>query len=248
VTTTNQGLDERLPARFSRVDEVATRLRARILGDALAPGSRLGTKDELARRYGVSLGTLNGAVRVLAAQKIAESRPGVGGGVFVSDARPHLQLASVLLSLREHSDPELVASAYVARLQLDVLLARLAAQHRTDEDIESLRQALASMRQRDGDMPSTWGLHDRIAEAAHAPVLLAMYRTLVEVVEGNVAHVSEPTAQARSAGMVEAHLQRHRDLAESIIAADRERATLLAEEHGQRLRQTTGLRGAESHP
>jgi GntR family transcriptional regulator, transcriptional repressor for pyruvate dehydrogenase complex len=243
VTTTGHDRDEGLPALYSRVDEVAKRIRARVLGDRLAPGSRLGTKDELARRYGVSLGTLNGAVRVLAAQKIAESRPGVGGGVFVSNARPHLQLASVLLSLREHSDLELVANAYVARLQLDVLVARLAAQHRTDDDIQSLRQALATMLQRDGDMPSTWEVHDRIAEAAHAPVLLAMYRTLVDVVESDVTHVSEPTVQARSAGAVRAHVQRHNELAESIIVGDRERATLLAEEHGRRLYETAGLSG-----
>lgn len=230
------GDEERLPAHFSRVEEVAERLRGRILEDGLAAGSRLGTKEELARRYGVSLGTLNGALRVLASQRIAESRPGVGGGVFVAKARPHLQLASVLLALREDSDLTLLTNVYAARTQLDVLLARLAAESRTEEDVRALRAALTAMAEHPGELRWTWEFHDCIARSAHSPILLVIYRRLTGMLEAEIADISGPGADRQDAATALAHLNRHRALAEAIIAGAKERATALAEKHGRRLR------------
>lgn len=228
--------DDRLPAQVSRVEEVADRLRRRILEEGLPAGARLGTKDDLARHYGVSLGTLNSALRILAVQKIAESRPGVGGGVFVAPSRPHLQLASVLLALREDSDLTLLTNVYTARTQLDVLLARLAAENRTDDDVHVLRAALEAMAIHPGELRWTWDLHDCIAQAAHSPILLAVYRRLAGMVQREVAEITGPGANPQDVATASAHLKRHCELVESIIDGEKERTTALAEEHARRLR------------
>src|SRR5439155_21871598 len=90
--------------QITMVEILAGRLRAAIVDGNLPPGSRLGTKVELARRYGVSTGTVHAAVRLLEAQGLAEGRPGVGGGLFVTHPRPYLGLTSILLTLHENSD------------------------------------------------------------------------------------------------------------------------------------------------
>jgi len=74
--------------QITLVEMLAGRLRAMIVDRSLPAGSRLGTKTELARQYGVSTGTVHAAVRLLEAQGLALGRPGVGGGVFVS-SRSH---------------------------------------------------------------------------------------------------------------------------------------------------------------
>ncbi|HEY0581614.1 MAG TPA: FCD domain-containing protein [Chloroflexota bacterium] len=231
-----EAVDEALPrAPGSLVDELAARVRARIVEQNLAAGDRLGTKSELARRYGVSAGTVNAALRLLGAQGIAESRPGVGGGVFVSRARGQLRLASILLELRKGTDEVQVSSVFQARLHLELLLARLAAQVRTDDDVQTLRDGLALLwAARENPSIYTrrdWDLHDRIAQAARDPVLLAIYRTLMDTLTAEVVDIA-PTRTPET----ETSLRLHERLVQAIVDQDPDAATSVAEEHAIRLR------------
>jgi DNA-binding FadR family transcriptional regulator len=228
----------------SLVEELASRIRARVLETSIPPGTRLGTKGDLARRYGVSPGTVNAALRLLDAQGVAESRPGVGGGVFVSNAQPHLRLASVLLELRKGSDKARIEQVFDSRLHLEVLLARLAADLRTDADVQVLRDSLALLTAA-RDNPSIytrrdWDLHDRIAQAAHDAALLAVYRTLMEILQAAVVEVTPRAATTDSS----TSLRLHEDLVDAIIRRDREAATQLTEQHAARLRPATQYRPA----
>ena len=54
-----------LASRVPRAEAVARDLEAQILGGGLAPGERLGTKDDLRQRFGVAVATVNEAVRLL---------------------------------------------------------------------------------------------------------------------------------------------------------------------------------------
>jgi DNA-binding FadR family transcriptional regulator len=224
-------------ATSSLVEELASRVQSRVLEEGLAPGARLGTKGDLARRYGVSTGTVNAALRLLDAQGVAQSRPGVGGGVFVSGARPHLRLASVLLELRKGSDQARVEQVFDARLNLEVLLTRLAASVRVDDDMQALRDALALLiAARDNPAIYTrrdWDLHARIAQAAHDPILLAIYRTLMGILRDEVIEVAPSTARPDTATSIRLHEQ----LVEAVIAGDADGATRLAEQHVARLRR-----------
>src|SRR4051794_41964096 len=73
-----------LASRVPRAEAVARDLEAQILGGGLAPGERLGTKEDLRRRFGVAVATVNEAVRLLEMRGLTEVRPGPGGGVFVA--------------------------------------------------------------------------------------------------------------------------------------------------------------------
>lgn len=229
--------------RRSVVEELARRIQERIQREALAPGERLGTKAELARQYRVSAGTVNSAIRLLDAAGVAAARPGVGGGVFVSPAQPRVQLGRALLTLRESSDEVIAQDAYQSRALLEVLLARLAARFRTDEDIHELESTLARLQATQGDitlyMRANWALHDCIAQAAHDETLLAVYRGLVEVVIADIAHIGDRHGAPRGDG---ANARLHERLVESIIQGDVEEATRAAEAHAQRILSTLQAR------
>jgi GntR family transcriptional regulator, transcriptional repressor for pyruvate dehydrogenase complex len=226
--------------QITLVEMLASQLRATIVDQHLPAGSRLGTKLELARQYGVSMGTVHAAVRLLEAQGLAQGRPGLGGGVFVSQAQPHLELASLLFMLRESSDQASVRDLLEARAALDVLLIRRAAEEHRAGDVPALRKALAAMETVGNDpdhevsvyLPLDWALHDAIAQAGHNATLLATYRTILGFITTQVQHVMP---RPHTVLAVQENLALHRAIVESIVAGNKEAATQLAEQHRRRL-------------
>lgn len=65
-----------LAARVSRAELVARELEREIVDDRQA-GERLGTKDDLRKRFGVAVATVNEAVRLLETRGLIEARPGL---------------------------------------------------------------------------------------------------------------------------------------------------------------------------
>ena len=74
------------PAKYRLI---ADDVRARIASGEYAPGSRLPSKAELMKHYGVALGTLDRALAQV--QEYIETRQGVG--MFVRDPLPEKQLS-----------------------------------------------------------------------------------------------------------------------------------------------------------
>ena len=66
-----------LGARVSRAELVARELE-REIADGLKAGHRLGTKDDLRKRFRVAVATLNEAMRLLEMRGLIEARPGPG--------------------------------------------------------------------------------------------------------------------------------------------------------------------------
>lgn len=66
--------------------QVAEHLEGRIRSGELAPGSQLRSERDLAEAYGVALGTLRKAVRLLRDKGLLVSAP--SKGIFVSDPLP----------------------------------------------------------------------------------------------------------------------------------------------------------------
>jgi DNA-binding FadR family transcriptional regulator len=221
---------------------LAKRVSEHIRHGALAPGDRIGTKSDLARQYGVSAGTVNSAVRLLEAAGMAAAKPGIRGGVFVSRPRTRVQVGRIQLTLRDSGNLALAEDSYRSRVLLEVLLARLAARFRTDEDITSLqlcRRRLEESYGRDvaGYMHANWELHDCVARAAHNETLLSVYRAVKDVVVADVDRISDQQAAPKRDG---SNLRQHLRLADCVIAGDVEAATVTAEEHADRILKHLG--------
>src|SRR5215471_9606454 len=91
-----------LSARVSRAELVARELEREIV-DEREPGERLGTKDDLRRRFGVAVATVNEAVRLLEMRGLIEARPGPGGGVFVARPAARIAMSHIVLGFKTGS-------------------------------------------------------------------------------------------------------------------------------------------------
>ena len=67
-----------MKARVPRYQEIAEDLRVRIQDGELAPGARLDTQRQLAKRFDVTLMTLRQALEVLERERLIERRHGLG--------------------------------------------------------------------------------------------------------------------------------------------------------------------------
>jgi DNA-binding FadR family transcriptional regulator len=204
-----------LASRVTRAEAVAREVEADIAEGSLAPGTRIGTKHDLRKRFGVAVATINEAVRLLEMRGLIEARPGPGGGVFaagsprVAQQRGMLGFASGRASF---SDCQAVRNA------LEPLVCREAARHHRVEDIRALRKILASM-ERHADDPAAyldldWALHRRIAKICRNAPLHSIYLTLIDVLQ-----------DASAAGDLgelhgEADIGVHRELVDAIAAGD----------------------------
>src|SRR4051812_28105379 len=234
-----------LASRVPRAEAVARDLEAEILGGRLAPGDRIGTKDDLRHRFGVAVATVNEAVRLLETRGLIEARPGPGGGVFVA-------ASSVRAALRRGN---LEASWGAARIEdclavrngLEPLVCHEAARHRTAEDVRDLRALVAEMERRADDARAyfelNWALHRRIARLGRNAPLHSIYLTLLDFIEDGTRELR------RFDGAVD--VDTHRELVEGIAEGPGARLDAAIERHAALTvppRRGAGRAGARSGP
>lgn len=121
------------------------------LVDQFGPGSRIGSKVDLAERLGVAAGTLDQAIRLLQSRGLIELRPGVGGGLFASTPNPLEQLSHEALQITRGKN--LIHDAVRVRGALDPLLIDDVMQHATASDrkriVEILRELYSAAERND---------------------------------------------------------------------------------------------------
>jgi len=206
--------------RVSLAEGVARALEAEVTGGALEPGQRLGTKEDLRRRFGVALATISEAVKLLERRGILTARPGPGGGVFVTDASTRVRMNQFVMGYR-WSESEVV-DHHTVRNALEPLICRHAAGRRTLRDMAALRAMLEEMRAATTGEPleylrRTWALHRRIAQLCPNPPLQSIYLTMLDFLEHAVERVEIGEFDARR------HFAVHRELVEAIATGPGER-------------------------
>ncbi len=213
---------------MSRAEALARRIEEHIRDQALPAGSRLGTKGDLRASYGVAVGTVNEALRVLETQGLIEARPGPGGGVFVAASAPQLRLSHLVLGFKDGGIT--IADSLAVRNALEPLVADEARRYRTDEDVADLRAILRDMAD-NLDAPSAflkanWALHLRMLDISRNAVLRAVYGTLMDFIESGVEHVSRDSVfRARQ------NLKVHEALVEAIASGDAKKVAQAIRQH-----------------
>jgi DNA-binding FadR family transcriptional regulator len=204
-----------LGARVSRAELVARELEREIVG-GLEPGARLGTKDDLRKRFRVAVATVNEAVRLLETQGLIEARPGPGGGVFVARAGTRIAMSHVVLGFKTGSTS--YEECLELRDALEPLIDSHAARYHRARDIRELKRIVRSM-QASVDDPAAffkcnWELHRRIAELCRNAPLRSMYLALIDFLEFSIDRAE--LSDFNGAAMVAVH----RDLVEAIDAGE----------------------------
>lgn len=166
-------------ARAPLHEAIAERLLSHVVQSDLQPGEKLPGERELARRLGVSRTTVRQAILVLQTQGILEVRH--GGGTFLHHLDPTSgPLARVVE--RRHRLPAVLE----ARRALEIPIAALAAERRTDDDLTAIAAGLDLMRREVADgqigLEGDGAFHQAVTEAAHNPVLAELMDRLREAV------------------------------------------------------------------
>ncbi len=218
-------------SRVSRAEALARRLEADILGAAVRPGDRLGTKDELKERFSVAVATVNEAIRLLQARGLVDVRPGPRGGVFARQPSPFVRLGYQVLALKHEAVR--AADCLQVRDALDPLVVADAVRHCSAADAEQLWERLRRMRAARDDptafQRANWELHRRISDISPNSILRNLYGSLLDVVSGELATV---IPDADFALRVDELLRLHHELVAAITAGDQELAAAAAERHG----------------
>ncbi|MBG6213108.1 MAG: FCD domain-containing protein [Cryobacterium sp.] len=175
----------RVPAPLRRVlkprlyEQLVTQILGYIDSAQLGPGDLLPAERDLAERLGVSRATLAQALVALEVLGVIDVQHGTGAVLVY---RP--SVASVIRDLREHRSrlPEIVE----ARSTLEVKLAGLAAERRTDADLAAIDAALETMaaeitaggKGAHGDEL----FHQAVTQAAHSAVLAQLMTFIAEMI------------------------------------------------------------------
>jgi DNA-binding FadR family transcriptional regulator len=218
------------PVRAS--SDVIAQVRQAIFSGEFRPGDRLPTEREMARQFGVSRVTVRDALRALEAAGLVQVRVGGQGGPYV--AEPDVsQLADSLgnhLQLRGTTFMELAE----ARLALETTAARLAAERATEEDLESMREAVNSpvlpaplgAGSAQDTASSSLDFHTALVKAAHNGALLAMFMATRSLMQE-----AFDALHSRQPDMVLSARQTHGELYEAIARRDATTAVSIMRSH-----------------
>ena len=177
--------------------EIARRLVEFLLAGGVEPGERMPSERALAEAFGVGRSAMREALKALTLIGLLEVRHGDGTYLRKADAAlvPQVIEWGLLLSARRTMD------LVEARQKIETIIAGLAAERRTAEDVEELRRQLARMAATDRDhagfVDADVAFHLKLAEAAGNTALreiLSSVQALLRAWISRVIAANESTA------------------------------------------------------
>lgn len=170
--------------RINRVaisDELIARFKELIGKRIFIPGHRLPPERDLAEALAVSRPTLRQSLRALQIMGVIKARQ--GSGSYLADNASDIMRVPLefALALKNVAKSDL----FETRCTLEVKLASLAAERRSSEDLEAMRESLREMEKTMGD-PEAWcrsepKFHSCIVQAARNGVMATMIEMLSQM-------------------------------------------------------------------
>jgi DNA-binding FadR family transcriptional regulator len=195
----------------------------------LPPGTKVPSERELTTRLGVGRSTVREALNGLAALGVLTIRH--GQGAFISEDGAAVGQPAAQTNLTAALERAETAEYIEARLTVEVEVARLAAQRRTDEDLQRIDAALVlqergvSTHNTKATLSVAVSFNVLLAEAAHNEVLAAMIETFVGLMEER-----GPKLYALE-GFADWDLAEHRGIFDAVRDGDGDRAAGLMRRH-----------------
>ncbi|MGE0308168.1 MAG: FadR/GntR family transcriptional regulator [Acidimicrobiia bacterium] len=219
-------------ARSRRGEKVSVILAREIVHDivdrGLTAGAKLPAEGEMLEKLGVGRATLREALRILEVQGLISIRPGPGGGPVVvgATASDFGSIATLFYQMRGATFRELVE----ARLIIEPLMARLAAERRDASAMDRLQSAIDAARVAAVEVDKVWtrtsaDFHGVVAGLSGNRVLDLFGEALKEVWGARVSSTIFPS-QSR-----EQVREDHEAIAAAIAKGDGAEAEQLMREH-----------------
>jgi GntR family transcriptional regulator, transcriptional repressor for pyruvate dehydrogenase complex len=215
------------PVRLPSAGEhIAERVVTAIALGEFVPGQRLPSERDLAAMLGVSRTTVREAIQRLAAAGHVDVRRGRTGGAYVKEAWTPGSAEMIRRTLLPRWDS--FEALFDLRELLEPLIARTAAERRSEEDVRTMSAALDAYRaasDREQSRAADQALHVAVARAAHNPYLVALSaRVRREISLGFGAEPYSAEIRARA-------IQTHAALVRAIAARQPARAARVAGDH-----------------
>jgi GntR family transcriptional repressor for pyruvate dehydrogenase complex len=203
-------------------EQIAARLMAHIKEAGLRPGDRLPPERDLAARLGVSRASVSQALVAMEVLGVVSVRH--GDGAVLKEPAPERAL---LTALRAHHDR--LGEVLDARSALEVKLAALAAERRTEADLAAIDAALAAM---EADIDAG-GAGVEGDERFHAAVTAAGHSALLSRLMSEISDLIRETRleSLRQPGRPRQSLSGHRRIASAVRARDPHAAAAAMAEH-----------------
>jgi GntR family transcriptional regulator, transcriptional repressor for pyruvate dehydrogenase complex len=167
--------------RSSRLyEQIVQQVEESIRKGTLKPGDQLPPERELAQQFGVSRTAVREAVKALREKGFVEAYP--GRGTFITDGTSHA-IRQSLDRMIKIGQPE--GSTFLAEVReiLEPEIAALAATRAEEEDLASMREAVAVMDNAkldsDAFIEADLDFHLALAEAAANPIILSLIDSIV---------------------------------------------------------------------
>lgn len=173
--------------------EIAELLSERIISRQYPEKSLLPTERELCEEHGVSRTVIREAIKLLESRGLV--RIDRGRGTVVQGVRPEPVTDSLKLLMRR-SNHALEQLLEVRRI-LETGMAALAAERRTETNLQVMERCLAIMREKpsepEGYVDADIEFHAEVARAAQNPVLLILLESLSQLLrQSRIASFSGP--------------------------------------------------------
>ena len=209
-------------------------LRDRIITGELKPGEKLPIEQLLSIQYGESRSTVREALRVLASQNLITTTRGVAGGSIVAYPKPKKVAGYLEASLRLRAQAHSLTIGQIAEARdlLEVPAAALAAQRRSEEQLQDLKSCLFDRGSTTLADASKWSkmFHGALVRATGSPIVEMLSRPVFEIVYDHVLGWEAPAGfWARIAGD-------HEAIFEAVEAQDPTTAREAIRDHLRKLR------------
>lgn len=193
-------------------EQVADYILKLIVDSGLEAGAKLPNEFELAERTGVGRGTIREAVKILVSRNILEIRR--GAGTYVSDRQGIVEDPLGLAFIKDKKN--LAMDLLNVRLMLEPEIARMAAEHATEEQKDALVRQCDKVEeiicQGKNHMEEDVRLHEMIAACSGNRVM----EKLVPVINSSIAVFVDVT----NGRLRQETIETHREIVEAIVAGD----------------------------
>jgi len=216
-------LKQELPA-----DKIIKQIRTLITSGQLKPGDRLPSERKLAGKLGVGRTAVRDAIRKLEFYGILKTLPQSGTIVAGIGLTALEGLITDVLKLEKSDFTSLVET----RVILETHAAEMAAQRRTDSDIEEIKKAILAyelkIKNKENAVEEDLMFHLKIAEASKNAVLKSLMLIITpDIVKNFILHkVCDEQTELKA-------LKAHQEILEAIINKDGKKANELMYDHLQ---------------
>ena len=211
--------------------EIEEELTASIRGGVYKLGDKLPTEKEMVEQLEVSRSTLREALKNLESNGLITIRRGMHAGAYVAEPNPLPIIKSFknLIQTKKGNIFDLIE----ARLYIEPVVVKIAAIHRTEADIERLKDILD---QAEGLVNTSFKnarvmnvhFHNELAKITQNPIMMFLCESMIEVFETLLVELTHSNLDKKA---IRKPILEHRGILEAIVEKNQEEASKRTKHH-----------------